>query len=70
MNMEGPMTNNPTCWRDNSFPGYYMGLPDNMNDMLTFQYLIEEIDWAMDLGMILELPEPSEGDDNNNIMTD
>ena len=43
---------------------------DNIDDMLTFQYLIEELDWAVDMYMIPELPEPSEGMSNDDVMAD
>ena len=67
MNMEGPFFNNPSIWRGNHLSGYYMGLLDNINDTLTLQYLIEEIDQAETLPSI---PESSEELTDDNIMTD
>ena len=70
MNIEGSFSNNPSVWRGDHLLGYYQGLPSNIEDMLTFQYLIEELDWAVDQDRILELPEPLEEVTNNDIMAD
>ena len=65
--MEGIYSNNPSVWRQHPLLQFYNGLPDDATDMLAFQYLIEEIDWAVDTGRI---PEASERMTDDDIMAD
>ena len=67
MNTEERFSNNPLVWRMHPTFQFYNGLPDNAQDMLAFQYLIEEIDRAVDTGRI---PEASERMTNDDIMAD
>ena len=54
MNTEGMYSNNPSVWRTHPLFQFYNGLPDDASDMLAFQYLIEEIDRAVDTGRFPE----------------
>ena len=70
MNTEGVYSNNPSVWRTHPFFHFYNGLPDDASNMLAFQYLIEEIDRAVDTGRIPEASARMTDTDNNEVMAD